>query len=261
MFCVRDGVDTIKDTMQSIINQSIKPDKIIPINDGSTDGTGRTLAEFKQKYPDLIEIIHTSNKTRDYKRIPQLLTKALRKDYEYHLVLAGDMTLEREYAEKLIKKMDADKSIVIAGGDFPPYVANAPHGAGRMVRQDFFFEHYDEFPYRLGYESEILFRAKMNNKKVQIYRDIKCEHLVPTGTEHAFLEWGEGMKIMGYHPLFVLGRCMTSRKKIGLKGGLNMLINYLKFKPTPTGYFSYHPEDIRKYVRKQQLNKMLGRKQ
>ena len=100
-FCVRDSEDSISDVMESIINQSYKPKKIIAVNDGSSDKTGQILDTYKEKFPDLINIIHTNSKTRDYSRIPTLWNLCLTKEYDFHMVGAGDVVYEKDYAKKL----------------------------------------------------------------------------------------------------------------------------------------------------------------
>ena len=101
-FCVRDSEESISDVMNSIINQSYKPEKIIAVDDGSSDKTSDILDEYKNKFPKLIEVIHTDSKTRDYSRIPKLWNMCLRSEYDFHMVGAGDVVYEKDYAKKLL---------------------------------------------------------------------------------------------------------------------------------------------------------------
>ena len=67
------------------------------------------------------------------------------------------------------------------------------------------------------------------------------------------------MKAIGYHPLFVLGRTLNEIKKngdMGRKGAINMLWNYIKYRPEREGYFSLFPQDDRERVRSMQKRRM-----
>ena len=207
LFCVRDSQDSISDVMESVINQSYKPKKIIVVDDGSSDKTGQILESYKEKFSDLITIINTDSKTRDYSRIPKLWNMCLTKEYDFHMIGAGDIVYEKDYALKLMKKLEENPKLMICSGDYSPFKAKAPHGAGRFVRQSFFFKNYEKYFEIMGYESEILFRVFLNGYKAEVFNDVIFEHQEELGHGHNFEEFGRGMKSLGYHPLYVLGRC------------------------------------------------------
>jgi len=252
-FCVRDSEDSISDVMDSIINQTYKPKKIIVVNDGSSDNTSQILDTFKEKFPDLINIIHTNSKTRDYSRIPKLWNMCLTKEYDFHMVGAGDLIYEKDYAEKLVKEFEKNPKLVICSGDHFPFKTKNPHGGGRFVRQSFFFKNYDRYLEIMGYETEILYRAISNNKISKICKNVKMIHSERLGHGHNFEEFGKSMKSLGYHPLYVIGRfCVEFLKNdnIGKKGSINMLLNYISYKPEENGYF------IQKNIRNNQKHEM-----
>jgi glycosyltransferase involved in cell wall biosynthesis len=253
-FPVRDGIEHIDDVMKSLVNQSLKPGKIVVVNDGSTDGTGKVLALYKKQYPDLVEVIHTDNKTRDYKRLPELWNKSLKDGYEYHMIGAGDVSFEHDYAKKILEKMDEDKDVVVASGDYEPFTSQSPHGAGRFVRQTFFDKIYEDgkYPLTIGYESETLVRVLMESKKAKIYNDVVFNHLDELGHGHNFSEFGWSMRALGYHPLWSLSRCLVDIKRLGLKGSFGMFKSYITYKPQPTGYYSQFSPEIRNFMRNYQ---------
>ena len=265
-FCVRDSEDSISDVMESIINQSYKPKKIIAVNDGSSDKTGQILDTYKEKFPDLINIIHTNSKTRDYSRIPTLWNLCLTKEYDFHMVGAGDVVYEKDYAKKLMEKIEENPKLVICSGDHFPFKTKAPHGGGRFVSQSFFFKNYEKYYEIMGYESEILFRAFLQGYDVEVFNDVILEHREELGHGHNFEEFGRGMKALGYHPLYVLGRCFIELSKsegIHKRGIFNMFWKYLTYKPAENGYFSSFPKEIRNDIynyQRKQIFKFLKRK-
>lgn len=247
-FCVRDSEGSISDVMESIINQSQKPEKIIAVDDGSSDKTGKILDQFKEIFPKLVEVIHTDSKTRDYSRIPKLWNMCLKKEFDFHMIGAGDVVYDRNYAQKLLKEFEANPKLVICSGDTFPFKAKAPHGAGRFVKQSFFFKNYEKYFEIMGYESEILFRAMLQGYDVKIFNDIVFEHKEELGHGHNFEEFGKSMKALGYHPLYVLGRCgleFVRNDGIHKKGVFNMLWKYITYKPKKDGYFSAFPKEIK----------------
>ena len=258
-FPVRDGEKTIQRVIDSLINQTIKPQKIIVTEDGSTDRTADILAEFEQKFPNLIKIIHTGSKTRDFKRIPSLWNMCLDKKYSFQMIAAGDCIFEPKYAEKILGKMLEDQKLVIVSGDFGNKKSKAPHGAGRFVRQSWFFENYNQYPEIIGYESEILNRVLYQNYHLAVLNDARFDHVDQLGHSHNFSEFGQGMKALGYHPLYVFGRCcleLFKNEDINPKGVFNMFWKYITYKPEESGYYSQFPEEVRKKIRNYQWKKI-----
>ena len=241
---VRDCIGSIGNVLQSLLAQTIPPKYVTVVDDGSTDGTQDVLSEF-EKSSEAIRVIRTGNKTRDYGRLASLWNMCISPGCDYHLVCAGDTVLDVDYAERIIMEMDADQTIAVASGNCNPEPALAPHGGGRFVRQSFFYKFYEQYPEIIGYESEILFRAKMQGYATKVFNDVRFTHTVPLGGSHNFSEFGPGMRALGYHPLYVLARSIYSRNH-------KMLWSYVKFRPAKSGYYSMFPEEFRKEVRQLQ---------
>ena len=55
------GEKFIRDQIESILNQTLKPYEIVISDDASTDQTLKILLEYQKKYPDLIKIISNKN--------------------------------------------------------------------------------------------------------------------------------------------------------------------------------------------------------
>ena len=259
LFCVRDSKNSIDKVMKSLLDQSIPPNEIIVVDDGSTDGTSEILESFQEEFPNIITIYKTQNKTRDYSRIPTLWNMCLKKNYDFHMVGAGDVSYEKKYAEKLLEKFENDSELAICSGDVHPFIGKAPHGGGRFVRQSFFFKYYDKYSEIMGYESEILHRALIKGYKIEVFNDVKMEHHEKLGGKHNFEEFGRGMKSLGYHPAYVMGRCFlefVKNNNVGRKGAMNMFWKYITYKPQAQGYFSQFPEDIRKEISDYQSKKI-----
>jgi glycosyltransferase involved in cell wall biosynthesis len=258
-FCVRDSVKSIEKVVTSLLDQTIPPKEIIVVDDNSTDGTGDILESFQKEFPNIITLYKTQNETRDYSRIPTLWNMCLKRNYDFHMIGAGDVSYRKNYAEKLLEEFNNDPKLVICSGDVYPFIGIAPHGGGRFVRQSFFFKYYEKYPEIMGYESEILHRALIKEYKIKNFNDVEMEHHEELGGKHNFEEFGRGMKALGYHPAYAIGRCFlefVKNNNVGRKGSLNMFWKYVTYKPQTQGYFSRFPDDIRKEIRDYQRKKI-----
>lgn len=245
---VRDCVDSIGDVLRSLLAQTMPPEYIIIVDDGSTDGTQHILSEF-EKTEKTVRVIRTGNTTRDYSRLVSLWNRCIRPGCDYHAVCAGDTVLDTNYAELIVAEMDADETIAVASGNCNPEPATEPHGGGRFVRQSFFYKFYERYPEIIGYESEILFRAKIEGYATKVFNNVRFTHTVPLGSSHGFSEFGPSMRALGYHPLYVLGRSLYAKN-------LHILWSYIKYKPEKSGYYSMFPKEFRKDVHRIQSHMM-----
>lgn len=256
---IRNCRSTISQVMDSLLEQDMPPAKIIIVDDGSTDGTSDILAKYTANNTDKIEVITTNNQTRDYRRLVLLWNMCLRPDYDYHMILAGDIILPKNYAASIIHEMDKDADIVISSGVIAGKNTKMPQGAGRFVNQSFFYNNYNKYPNIVGYESEILYRARILGYKLAVFDDIQFQHVDELGHKHNFTEFGWGMRALGYHPLYVLGRALLpvfGKSDMKPQSAFRMLWYYLTYKPQKDGYYSQFPAKFRQNVRTLQASEM-----
>lgn len=65
--------------------------------------------------------------------------------------------------------------------------------------------------------------------------------------------------MLGYHPIFAIGRCIMyffRKEPIGRLGAVYMPYYYLTYKPKDRGYDSMLPQDIRIFTRKTTSNRI-----
>ncbi len=51
----------LHECIKSVLNQTYKGYELILVDDGSTDSSGRIIDEYKEKYPNIIKVIHKEN--------------------------------------------------------------------------------------------------------------------------------------------------------------------------------------------------------
>jgi glycosyltransferase involved in cell wall biosynthesis len=261
----RNSENDIEKALMSLSNQTIKPSYIIVIDDGSKDNTGKVLKEISKKIDNLF-IISNPDLGYDISRVVKNWNKALTlkveknlEETDYHMIGTDDTIYTKDYAEKIITFMDRNKDYAVVSGNFGGVGYKTPRGAGRFVRNSFFNNEYHHYPEKMGYESAILIASRKNGYKETILKEAKFEHTRPLGKDHHFYEFGASMRTLGYHPLFAFGRFFLyfgTSKPIGRVGALYMLYYYLSYKPKLEGYDSLYPDDIRKFTRKTQIDKI-----
>ena len=261
----RNSENDIEKALRSISDQTIKPSYIIVIDDGSTDNTATILEELSKKIDNLF-IVNNPDLGYDISRVVKNWNKALvmkgekkLSETDYHMIATDDTIYDRDYAEKIITFMDDNINYAVVSGNFDDSSYRTPRGAGRFVRNSFFYKEYVQYPEKMGYESAILIASRKNGYKETILKEAKFEHTRPLGQNHHFYEFGASMRTLGYHPLFALGRFFLyfgTSKPIGRVGALYMLYYYISYKPKLEGYDSMYPDDIRKFTRKTQIEKI-----
>ena len=264
LFPVRNGEATIGPTMDSILGQSLPPSAVSVVDDGSTDATPSILKGYEEGHPGTVRTVRTGSTTTDFTRIPRLLNMCLDARHDYHMLGAGDCSFAADYAEIIVARMEADPSVAVASGDYGERGApvHDPHGAGRFVRQSWFFSEYARYPEMVGFEPETVLRARLSGMSAAVYADARYDHLERLGHGHNFSEFGHSMRALGYHPLYALGRCARSMlpgSAIPARGALNMLWQYASYRPAGRGYYSEYPAEFRRSVRRLQAASMARR--
>jgi biofilm PGA synthesis N-glycosyltransferase PgaC len=117
----RNEAEYARQTLDSVISQSVRAAKWILVDDGSTDSTPKILAEYKEKY-DWIEIVTRPDRGR--RAVGPGVIDAFydgydainADDYDYICKLDLDLRLPPRYFEILMERMIADPRIATCSG-------------------------------------------------------------------------------------------------------------------------------------------------
>lgn len=202
-------------TLQSLVEQTVTPSKVVVVNDNSTDNTPDIVAEFVTRYP-WIELIH---KTSEAVHLPgskviQAFQKGLDsidEDYDFIVKLDADLILPPNYFEKIIQLFQSDANIGMAGGFayiqknnewILENLTDKDHirGAFKAYRQQCFQEIGGLKP-AMGWDTVDELLAKFYNWKVVTDASLKIKHLKPTGANYnksARYKQGEAFYTLGY---------------------------------------------------------------
>ena len=107
-------------TLQSLVEQTVLPSKVIVVNDSSTDSTAKIVSSFAGKFPFITLI----NKKSDAIHLPGSKViqafhegeKHIDDDYDIIVKVDADLIFPNNYFETIIKHFQSDAKIGMAGG-------------------------------------------------------------------------------------------------------------------------------------------------
>lgn len=110
----------ISDMLQSLVDQSLRPTKVVVVNDNSSDTTFDIVTSFSETY----DFISTINNTSSNKHIPGSKVinafykgyNSLDENYDVICKFDADIILPKNYLEKLSQIFNSDPKVGIAGG-------------------------------------------------------------------------------------------------------------------------------------------------
>ena len=205
----------ISSTLQSLVEQTILPSKIVVVNDNSTDKTQEIVTSFVSKYP----FISLVNKTSDAIHLPgskviQAFEKGLETlddSYDFIVKADADLIFPSNYFETIIKHFQSDERIGMVGGFcyikknnewILENLTDKDHirGALKAYRKETFKE-IGGLKSAMGWDTVDELLSKFYNWKVVTDASLKVKHLKPTGANYnktARYKQGEAFYTLGY---------------------------------------------------------------
>ena len=205
----------IEQTIQSIIEQTFLPKKMVVVNDNSTDKTEKIILAFAEKH----SWISLVNKTSDAAHLPgSKVIKAFQKglqtlDENYNIIVKADADLifPPNYFEAVISHFKSDDKIGMVGGF--AYIIHDGHwvlenltdkdhirGAFKAYRKET-FQQIGGLKPAMGWDTVDELLCKFYNWKVITDENLKVKHLKPTGANYnktARYKQGEAFYTLGY---------------------------------------------------------------
>lgn len=202
-------------TLQSLVDQSVLPSKVVVVNDGSTDKTEEIILTFVKKH----SFISLVNKTSEAIHLPgskviQAFEKgleALDDNYDFIVKADADLIFPSNYFETISKHFQSDAKIGMVGG-FAFIEKNGEwilenltdkdhiRGAFKAYRKETFKQIGGLKP-AMGWDTVDELLCKFYNWKVVTDESLKVKHLKPTGANYnkaARYKQGEAFYSLGY---------------------------------------------------------------
>lgn len=266
----------IERTIHSMINQTIRPVKWVVVSDNSTDRTGEIIEQYAAQH-DFLQLVnlrrsgdrHFGNKVRAFNHG---LTEAQVLDYQYIGNLDADISLERDYFEKILREFYRDSNLGVAGGMVSTCIGgkfvsqevalDSVAGAVQLFRRECFEQvgGYLALP-QGGIDAAAEIMARMKGWTVRTFPEFRVLEHRRTGSATnrplaARVKEGQRFHSLGYSFLFFFLRCVyRSMKRPRVIGSAATLFGYLK------GVISRNPivlpPDVVDYLRAEQRGKLM----
>lgn len=221
----------LPDVLDSLNSQTLPLQKIVVVNDGSTDKTGQVALQYgchvidlpfhRESYagtPKIAWLLNVGLKTLGYP-LP---------DYVLHL--GADHILSHRYVETIVRRMEANLTLVLATGFIEGERSRetSPRGSGRIIRSNFWKKISNlEYPVVYCWEEWICWKALQLGYSIRCFLDVSSTVKRPTFGERG--NEGKTMYALGYHWLYVLGKCFFAFQK-SPRIGFKILWGWLRHK-------------------------------
>ena len=274
----RDEADYMRQTLDSIVAQSVLPAKWVIVDDGSTDDTPHILAEYAQRH-DWIEIVTRSDRGRRAVGPGVIdafyagLETVNLDDFAYLCKLDLDLEIPPTYFEQVINQMEATPRLANFSGK--PYLREKD---GRLTSErlgdenavgQIKFYRTTAFKDIGGFVRQVswdgidghLCRMKGWIARSEDSPALRFIHLRQMGSsQHSIwvgrLRWGFGKYFMGSAPYFVVAvACYRMLEQPYIVGGWGILWGYLKamFGGAPR----FENKEFREFLRRFELQSLL----
>jgi len=273
---VRDEEEHIISTIESMIKQTVRPREWVIVNDGSKDDTGKIIDEYAGRY-EWIKALHRAD--RGFRKAGGGVVDAFNDGYraltcgtwEFIVKFDGDLTFDERYFEGCLKEFQLDAELGVGGGVIC-YIENgekrfeeAPsfhvRGATKVYRKAC-WEHIGGLLQAPGWDTFDEIKANSLGWKTRSFPHLHLIHQRDTGSADglwpSLVKYGRANYICGYHPLFMVSKCVLRvGRKPYLIGSIGLMYGFV------SGYAKRIPqvEDPAaiKYLRNQQMSRLLGR--
>ena len=272
----RDEEKHLESTLQAVIAQTIRPERLVIVNDGSSDRTGAIAEEFASRHPWIV-VVHRPDRGRrkngagvvetfyeGYKRLEGVA-------WDFLIKLDADLSFAPDYFQRCLQEFERDSNLGVGGGalynltpggpEFEPHPWFHVRGATKIYRRAC-WEQIDGIWPGPGWDTLDELKANMVGWSTRTFRGVEAYHHRMTGAAEGGwsdnVKNGRGNYVVGYHPLYVLARCIhrLGRKPYVL-GSIGMLYGFIAAR---WGHLCRVDDPVLiRYIRQQQLNRLFGR--
>ena len=272
----RDEEAYLELTISSVAKQTILPAEWIIVNDGSTDRTGEIIDAAARAHP-WIRAVHRPN--RGYRKAGGGVVDAFNQgystltvqDWDYIVKLDGDLSFAPDYFQKCFAEFEIDPKLGIAGGgiyhvdDGQEILETNPifhvRGATKIYKRAC-WDGIDGFWPAPGWDTMDEVKAQRLGWGTRTLPELHLIHHRHTGaadgTWKSLQKNGRANYICGYHPLFMIAKCVGRLwKRPYVVGAATLFYGFV------SGYVKRVPQvddaQTIAYLRRQQLLRLFQR--
>jgi glycosyltransferase involved in cell wall biosynthesis len=267
--------DTIGLTLESLVNQTLVPKKVMVVNDNSSDDTQKIVEEFVSKHSwiSLINARSTDEHLPGSKIINAFYKGYATLDDSYDVICKfdADLIFPKNYLEQLAQHFHSNPKLGITSG-FCYIEKNGDwvlenltrkdhiRGALKAYRKDCFLQ-IGKLKPSMGWDTVDELLAKFYGWDILTDETLHVRHLKPTGISYnkasKYLQ-GEAMYKMRYGFMITL---ISALKLAYNKGSLNLFKDYMAgfFKAKKKNIEFLVTEEQGQFIRKLRWKGMLGK--
>ena len=238
----------IKKTLDSMLVQTVRPERWVIVDDGSTDNTAEIVVPFAEQV-SWIELLRREQRAdRNFAGKVYAFRAGLERvqsiDFDIIGNLDADISFDSDYLEFLIRKFDEDPKLGVAG---TPFTENSGYdttrdsfegenhvaGGCQLFRRQCFEEIGGYVPNRVGgIDWVAVTTARMRGWKTRSFPEKRFHHYRSLGTAErsvlsSLFSYGEKDYYLGGSPVWQVFRVMyRMAKRPILIGGLVLLSGY-----------------------------------
>jgi poly-beta-1,6-N-acetyl-D-glucosamine synthase len=273
---VRDEKEHLASTIESMLRQTALPREWVIVDDGSTDGTAKILDDCAARYP-WITAVHRPD--RGFRKSGGGVVEAFYHGYgalslnewDFIVKFDGDLSFEPTYFEACLGEFDQDSKLGIGGGIIC-YVENGRkvfentpsfhvRGATKIYRRAC-WDGIGGLIHAPGWDTFDEVKANSLGWTTKSFPGLHLVHQRVTGAADGHwrtsAKYGRANYICGYHPLFMMAKCIARvPQRPFLIGAIGLLYGFC------SGYLTNvkQVDDWRTiaYLRRQQMRRLFGR--
>ena len=267
---VRNEEEFIRDTIESVLKQSIIPGEWIIVNDGSTDAT-RSIIEEYLPHHTWMKLVNLEDRGYYYPGtgvvnvIKEGLKNVSGNGWDFLVKLDCDVTFENDYFKSIFSEFTANHNLGIASGAI--YLIDGkktikeksqhdhPWGASKVYRASCFKDIGGWKPIP-GWDLADLLSAQMKGWETRCFDEIKIFHHRESGSRrsgftHGKFLLGRFLYRYGYNVFYtILKGIARLNERPYIIGGISLIAGYVyAFLRKEEKLFD---KDMRKFLRKKQ---------
>lgn len=245
----------LTDTLQSVADQTLKPQRVIIVNDNSTDTTEDIIDYYTDAYP-FFEKLNTSSSNEHLpgSKVINAFSKGLvllTPDYDFIVKLDADVILPENYFQEIATIFKSNIKIGIAGGfiyeknDKDEWSLNHPmhkkHVRGAMkAYSKACFMAIGGLKNAMGWDTVDELLAQYHGFEIYTDEQLKVKHLRPTGDAYnkkAKLLQGKAMFTMRYGLIItIIASLKMAWKQQKIVAFFDNMRGFIQAKKTKTPY-------------------------
>jgi glycosyltransferase involved in cell wall biosynthesis len=265
----------IGETIESVVNQTVRPVEWVIVSDGSTDRTNEIVVDATLAHPWIHLVVLPPRQKRDFAAVVHAVEAGVCaitvNAYDYIGLLDSDLSFKPDYFENVMQIFELSPTLGLAGGvvidpgqsknRFPRNKEDVP-GASQFFRRRC-FEHLGGLVAvpEGGWDALTCALARMRGYETRLLMHLVIDHLKPRNVyEGGALrrQWQMGVRdyALGYHPLFEMAKCFSR------------IFGYPLFVGSVTWWVGYCwsfvrgrerrvPRDLLKFIRIEQKKRLL----